>query len=134
MVERLHSYLILICDKYTFIREKCGKRQPNSTIKNIEHVRPPPMQRCLDEVLSILNALATQVPNAKVLIFWVLIFMHLISCRLRIVLSPRYTRLAPFLPGVTKLVSHFLLINLPHQTLCLCGRLSTCMSKYNSGL
>ena len=36
--------------------------------------------------------------------------------------SSRYTRLAPFLPWVTKLVSLFL-INLPHLTLCLCGKL-----------
>ena len=48
--------------------------------------------------------------------------LHLISYRLKIVFSPRYTRLAPFLPWVTKLVSLFL-INLPHQTLCLCGKL-----------
>ena len=59
--------------------------------------------------------------------------LQLISYRLKIVFSPRYTRLAPFLPGVTKLVSLFL-INLPHQTLCLCGRLSTCRIKYNSAL
>ena len=53
--------------------------------------------------------------------------LHLISYRLKIVFSPRYTRLAPFLPWVTKLVSLFL-INLPHQTLCLCVKLSTCRS------
>ena len=48
--------------------------------------------------------------------------LHLISYRLKIIFSPKYTRLAPFLPWVTKLVYLFL-INLPHQTLCLCGKL-----------
>ena len=81
------------------------------------------MKWCLDEVLSALNILATQVPNAQVLIsFSLLSLLHLISYRLKIFFSPRYTCLAPFLPWVTKLVSLFL-INLPHQTLCLCGKL-----------
>ena len=80
------------------------------------------MKWCLDEVLWALNGLATQVPNAQVLSFVLLCLLHLINYRLKIVFSPRYTRLAPFLPWVTKLVS-LLLINLPHQTLCLCGKL-----------
>ena len=80
------------------------------------------MKWCLDEVLRALNGLETQVPNAQVLSFLLLSLLHLISYRLKIVFSPRYTRLAPFLPWVTKLVSLFL-INLPHQTLCLCGKL-----------
>ena len=76
------------------------------------------MKWCLDEMLWLRN----QVPNAQVLSFLLLSLLHLISYRLKIVFSPRYTRLAPFLPWVTKLVSLFL-INLPHQTLCLCGKL-----------
>ena len=80
------------------------------------------MKWCLDEVLRALNGLATQVPNALVPSFLLLSLLHLISYRLKIVFSPRYTHLALFLPSVTKLVSLFL-INLPHQTLCLCGKL-----------
>ena len=49
--------------------------------------------------------LSNQVPNAYVLSFLLLSLLHLISYRLKIVFSPRYTRLAPFLPWVTKLVS-----------------------------
>ena len=67
-----------------------------------------PLWPAIDEVLGALNGLATQVPNAWVLSFLLLILLHLISYRLKIVFSPRYMRLAPFLPGVTKLVSLFL--------------------------
>ena len=91
------------------------------------------MKWCLDEVLWALNGLATQVPNAQVLSFLLLSLLHLINYRLKIVFSPRYMLLAPFLPWITKRVSLFL-INLPHKTLCLCGRLSTCRIKYTSGL
>ena len=50
-----HLLYLDMCDVITYVTLTVGS------------LRPPPMQRWLDEVLSILNALATQVPSAKLL-------------------------------------------------------------------